>query len=234
ELCPPWAASTTALRGGRSTRLSPWILDPQPAALPSSSSAHLSLPPPSGPSVLVVNAGGLHLFRGRTDLDSLSSALPRAGGSVRDDASVRSYFDERGGTEAAASCLALAATSPDPRVRARAADAAFANARRAAPAPGRADGALEFRPSSLYDGLVRAAGRLLRPVWHRPPVVVTEGVPVRARGVLANSREGRAAPRRRRAPRGPVPARGAEGPDEEEVRPRRVVRARRAVGGPGG
>ncbi|EJK67139.1 hypothetical protein THAOC_11860 [Thalassiosira oceanica] len=66
------------------------------------------------------------------------------------------------------------------------------------------------------------------------PVVVTEGVPVRARGVLANSREGRAAPRRRRAPRGPVPARGAEGPDEEEVRPRRVVRAPRAVGGPGG
>ncbi|EJK59255.1 hypothetical protein THAOC_20549, partial [Thalassiosira oceanica] len=65
------------------------------------------------------------------------------------------------------------------------------------------------------------------------PVVVTEGVPVRAWGVLANSREGRAAPRRRRAPRGPVPARGAEGPDEGEVRPRRVVRAWRAVGGSG-
>ncbi|KAL7546804.1 hypothetical protein ACHAWF_010137, partial [Thalassiosira exigua] len=180
----------------RAARLPPRLLRPPPAPLGAWALQHLA-PPGGGGSgdVLILNAGGLHLFSRSSLLNEFAAALLRAADVAR-DSSVEGFFRRYGCVEGCAMSFALAASGASSRaLRERAVQAAMCNAHQRvmklnAPAS-QGDGlnplsSYVLRPSSLYEGLVQHASRLLRPFWHKPAAVVTEGRPLHARGAFAN------------------------------------------------
>ena len=79
-----------------------------------------------------------------------------------------------------------------------------------------------FQSSYLFEGLARHLFSLLRPFWHKPAVVVTEGRPIRGGSAYAlrlAARQGGAAAGRPDAGRAAPTAGAAAGPHEEEVCP---------------
>jgi nuclear pore complex protein Nup155 len=149
---------------------------------------HLS--PPGSDSVLVLNSGGLHFFTNSSLLNNLASVLLRASNAANDE-SVRNFFTSYGYAEGCAMCFALVtSSSSSSSLRSKATLAALSHAHTPSMSLiGTGDGrdplsGYKFQPSSLYDGLVKFASRLVRPFWHKVAVIVTEGKPIQSKHSL--------------------------------------------------
>ncbi|CAB9503985.1 pore complex protein NUP155 [Seminavis robusta] len=178
----------------KSPRLNPWLLQPAVAPLNQLSIQHL-LPKKQ---MVVMNAGGLHYFQFSSVLSAFEKALRSAGENVETDECVSSFFKGYGYAEGFAMCavlasgmggLSLAANNDLKLLAERAAlfrmnksslknvvagDVGFIPES----APGMDQllpSGYSFEPSSLLCGINKVVARLLRPVWHKPLVVVTEG-----------------------------------------------------------
>jgi len=184
----------TAEKAARSARLSSWLLRPNVVTLSSQAVQHLDSHAGSS-SLIALNSGGLHLFHRSSLLHKLALALMKATNVARDE-TIRSYFESYGYTEGCAMCLALASsnTSTDV-VKRKALQALLSHAHVPSIVPTASAGdnvisdgntlagvaaavipeGYELKPSSLHDGLVVFVSRLLRPIWYKPAVVVTEG-----------------------------------------------------------
>ena len=166
----------------KSARLPSWLMAPSAAPMSFQSSMHLT--PPGTDSVLVLNAGGLHFFTNSSLLNNLASVLLRAS-NIANDESVRNFFTSYGYAEGCAMCFALVtSSSSNASLRTKAEQAILTHAHTPSMTLiGSGDGqdplsAYKFQPSSLYEGLVKASSRLLRPLWYKVAAVVTEGRPV--------------------------------------------------------
>jgi len=175
----------------KSSRLSLWLLSPQVAPLSQMVYHHLSVNTASPNKLLALNSGGMHCFDSKSILDSLSAVLMKSTSSnMGKDQNIRSFFESYGFSDGCAMCLSLAVFSGSDSLRRRATQAALSFAHvpsMVLPSPdnpsagivGFDGGALAsghvFRPSHLYNGLVALVSRLLRPIWYKPAVVVTEG-----------------------------------------------------------
>lgn len=175
----------------KSARLPSWLMTPSAAPMSFQSSMHLN--PPGSDSVLVLNAGGLHFFTNSSLLNNLASVLLRASNVAKDE-SLRNFFKSYGYAEGCAMCFALAtSSSSNSNLRSKAEQAALTHALNPSyTLVGTGDGrdplsAYQFKPSSLYDGLVKFSSRLLRPFWYKTAVVVTEGKPIQSKHSLYSS-----------------------------------------------
>jgi nuclear pore complex protein Nup155 len=182
-----------------SARLRPWLLRPAVVPLNQFSIQHLM----PGKEIVALNAGGLHYFGFNTILSSLAEVLMSAGENVANDPTTTRFFTSYGYKEGCAMCLALAIgcgpaagnAGYSEQLRSRAAAAALArafipklvahseqNGTGNAPVhanPGSSDPLVppgyDFKPSAICEGLTSLFARLIRPVWNKPAVVVTEG-----------------------------------------------------------
>jgi nuclear pore complex protein Nup155 len=188
----------------KSARLSPWLL--KPAVVPLNQFALHHLTPPG--VIVALNVGGTHYFQLTSILASLADALMSAGANVGNDEAVSNFFTSYGSKEGCAMCLMLAIGSGpasgngaySDELRNRACQAALSKAcvptliykgnngvngdvvitstQRDQAIPSGYD----FKASYLNDGLNSLASRLLRPIWFKPAVVVTEGQTFQQRG----------------------------------------------------
>ena len=181
----------------KSARLPSWLMHPSPAPLNSLATHHIlfaSAGATSSQSVLILNSGGLHFFSNVSVLNNLATVLLRTS-NVAKDGMVKNFFTSYGYAEGCAMCFALATSCSSSEVlRNKAENAALSYAHRPMmklSAPSAGDGmspitSYTFQPSSLYEGLVKAISRLLRPFWYKPAVVVTEGRPMLSKSIFAN------------------------------------------------
>lgn len=197
-----------ARSGSKSARLSPWLLRPGVAALDQFSVQHLI---PST-TIAALNSGGMHFFSNKTILTNLAETLISASVNVGSDESVSRFFTSYGYAQGCSMCLSLAVGcgpaadteqySSDLRNRARRAALSRAHLPRLVKKQEQPAGTVttditvpdtndlappgyEFHPSSLSQGLTTLLSRLLRPVWYKPAVVVTEGQTLRGRSLPA-------------------------------------------------
>ena len=182
-----------------SVRLRQWLLRPPTVPLNVLATQHLLEPK----QVVALNAGGLHYFGIDNILVALSDALVSAGENVASDQQITSFFVKFGYKEGCAMCLSLAAgcgpangqSSASSQLRERAATAAIARSfsprlsfktddlnkadtmvhSTSSSSDPLVPPGYEFHPSELCKGLTALVARLLRPVWYKPAVVVTEG-----------------------------------------------------------
>jgi nuclear pore complex protein Nup155 len=182
----------------KSARLNPWLLRTPVVPLNSMAIQHLI---PSR-KMVAINAGGLHYFEFHSVLASLSDALMSACPGNGGDKYVANFFTSFGFKEGCAMCILLAigygpavgGETHAPELQQRAIRAALARAfvpslvrveqqsgsngatayRRSA-LDSTVPIGYDFRPSFLSEGIDAVISRLLRPVWHKPAVVVTEG-----------------------------------------------------------
>ncbi|KAL7580131.1 hypothetical protein ACA910_012889 [Epithemia clementina (nom. ined.)] len=177
----------------KAARLNKWLLQPPTQSLNQWTKQHLLK---RKKVVTAINQQGLHKFEFSTVLSSLADAIADAGDNVASDTKITSFFTAYGYKEGCAMCLALAIgcgpSQPNvgnsQTVRRRASTAALARAYK--PNLVRKDhreiaqdetddncvpSGYVFRPSALCEGLYILVSRLLRPIWHKPLVVVTEG-----------------------------------------------------------
>lgn len=182
------SAAETKLSSGagstRSARLSPWLLKPEVVPLSPMALEYFEAP---ASTILALNAGGLHQFQSASILQQLAAAILAAGESARTDSSVTKFFECYGHSEGCAMCLFLAMKSSSSNdLKEFALRAALARAYRPNLSPfsssdQQASGdpwvpaGYIFSTSAIYDGLIIAVARLLRPFWNKPAVVVTEG-----------------------------------------------------------
>ncbi|KAL7467450.1 hypothetical protein ACHAXS_007693 [Conticribra weissflogii] len=176
----------------KSSRLPSWLLRPPAAPLNPQATQHL-LPPGSG-NLLILNSGGLHFFHQSSLLNNLASVLLRAK-DVAKDSLVQNFFTSYGHAEVCAMCFALATSSSSSELlKRRARQTALCHGHQPSmklKSPSNLDeskpiSAYTFRPSYLYEGMVRFFSRLLRPFWFKPAVVVTEGHPLHGDSIYAN------------------------------------------------
>jgi len=194
------AADTLFKEEGGSTspvapRLNPRLLHPSVAPLDPMTIQHLL---PSS-QIVVMNAGGLQYFQFTTVLSAFEEALISAGENVEHDERISSFFKSYGHAEGCSMCIALAVgrgrsphgvTKKLAKDLARRAAISRAFSPKVTPIVQGSDGLVTespagsdpllppgylFTPSALLDGLTRASSRLIRPIWHKPLVVVTEG-----------------------------------------------------------
>ena len=171
----------------RSARLSPWQLRPDAVPLNPLALQHLERPMTM---FMALNAGGLHSFQCPSILHQLSSVILAAGTNVKSDPGVNKFFQNYGYAEGCAMCLVLAMkSSSSQELKENALRAALARAYRPTLVPAQTNdqphhhqtndpwipAGYVFTSSALCQGLTLVLGRLLRPVWHKPAVVVTEG-----------------------------------------------------------
>lgn len=179
----------------RSARLRPWILKPPTSPL----NFYSTYFTPQSKDMVALNAGGLHYFSFISTLSSLADALVHAGDNVNNDFIISSFFIGYGYREGCCLCLALAigcgpADRFSEQMRRRAASAALARAyvprlvarvdqtssqvlggAHLEPTDPLVPQGYDFKGSALCDGLMSLFARLVRPIWHKPAVVVTEG-----------------------------------------------------------
>jgi nuclear pore complex protein Nup155 len=191
--------SKASPRTPHSARLRPWLLRPAVVPLNQFSTQHMT----EGQEMVALNAGGLHYFGFNTILSSLAEVLMSAGENVARDPATTRFFTSYGYKEGCAMCLALAIgcgpaagnSGYSEQVRSRALSAALARAyipRLVAHMESSGNGntpihgatvssdklvppGYDFKPSALSEGLNSLFSRLIRPVWNKPAVVVTEG-----------------------------------------------------------
>lgn len=175
----------------RSPRLSPWLLRPDVAPLDPLALQHLER---HESSFLALNSGGIHSYQSTSLLGKLSEAILSAGMNVRTDSKVTRFFENYGYDEGCAMCLMLAiqpGASQD--LKEWAVRAAMQRAYRPKLIPyvhnsqmniqqsqSPQDGSwipngYNLELSALCKGLYLCLARLLRPIWYKPAVVVTEG-----------------------------------------------------------
>jgi nuclear pore complex protein Nup155 len=180
----------------KSARLRQGLLKPPAVSFNLFSTQHLDHRPKE---IVAVNAGGLHYFHLEGHLHQLANAILSARERVRDDATVTRFFSGFGYKEGCAMCITLAIGCVEvgnADLRRLAMDAAFARAlaprlvpseefstsngsSRSVVTNGTSDPMVpkgfEFKPSALCESLYSTLSRLVRPVWNKPVVVVTEG-----------------------------------------------------------
>ena len=190
---PPSRSVTKS--GSKSARLSLWMLRPAVAALNPFAIQHLL--PTSG--MVALNSGGMHFFTYKSVLSILAETLMSASVNVGSDEDVTKFFTDYDYAQGCAMCLSLAIGcgpaeySVELRNRARRAalsrafvpklvrtdeqpqDSSGARAMSTSDNNAEIPPGYEFHSSSLSDGLIALVSRLLRPVWYKPAVVVTEG-----------------------------------------------------------
>lgn len=197
------AARSKATGSTLSARLRPWLLRPATVPLnPLSSQLYTETK-----EIVALNAGGLHFFGKKTLLSSLAEALVDTSDNVQNDSYTTSFFAGYTFKEGCFMCLALAVgcgpvignATFNEQLRSRALDAALARAfvPKLVSRVGTTDPAIHpgingtvdplapqgytFHASALSDGLHSLFSRLVRPIWHKPAVVVTEGRTVKLR-----------------------------------------------------
>jgi nuclear pore complex protein Nup155 len=189
------STSTTRSTSSMSARLSPWLLRPAVVPLNPLAVQHLI---PTNNHMIALNAGGLHYFGVQSAMRSLATALMTAGVNVKTDDSVTNFFTSYGYKEGCAMCLMLAigcGPSDDNQVKDRATRAALQRAfvpklvlvpddapRTSSPQDPLIPHGYEYKPSALCESVGVVLARLLRPVWHKPAVVVTEGRVIKRKG----------------------------------------------------
>ena len=197
-------SSSSRSTGGMSPRLSPWLLQPAVVPLNPLSIQHLL---PNNQRIVALNVGGLHYFGFRPLLSSLADTIMEAGVNVASDPTVSSFFTSYGYKEGCAMCLLLAIgcgpsgmSSVSSELKSRACRAALARAfcpklvpvETAAATPTVPNDTFmmvpqgyEYKPSALCESVAIVLARLLRPVWYKPAVVVTEGRVIKRVGFSA-------------------------------------------------
>ena len=188
----------------KSARLRQWLLQPQSKSLNHWTKQHLIKPKNA---VTALNVQGIHKFEFDTVLSLLADELMSSGDNRGGNSRITSFFDAYGYKEGCAMCLSLAIgcgpaegdAGYSQQLRKMAKNAA--RARGCRPSLYREDQQIKFtsrqvvsnaedpcvpqgyvfRPSALNEGLCSLVSRLLRPTWHKPLVVVTEGRAIKAR-----------------------------------------------------
>ncbi len=186
--------SSSRSRSVESRRLQPSLLKPSTSPLPEMSLQHLTMKMREG--FIALNSGGLHYFSRVSPADKLQGFLMESQASnIGRDENVKAFFSKYGNVESSALCLSIAI---DGQANDKLARTAIQAALNLATRPSmvskqsqtiststivevssfsnepRVEG-YDFIPSSLHDGLMVLAARLLRPIWCKPAVVVTEG-----------------------------------------------------------
>jgi nuclear pore complex protein Nup155 len=184
----------------KSARLLSRVLQPSTISLNPLATQHLV---GEAAQLVALNAQGIHFFSMDSTLSSLAETIMSAGENVGDDAAVTKFFSSYGYPEGCAMSLALGigcgpasgmvGYAQDLRRRAKKAALTRAYVPRLVRsvqttstdgvAVDAADSTTdpfvpvgyEFRPSALCQGLVSLFSRLLRSIWNKPFVVVTEG-----------------------------------------------------------
>lgn len=172
----------------RSARLSPWLLKPDTVPLNPLALQHLDT---KSNAIITLNAGGLHYFKAPSILQQLSATILAAGSNVKSDPQVDQFFRSYGFPEGCALCLHLAIhaeTTDDHKELAL--RAAMARALRPTLVPIQSEEqssqqqkqadpwvpvGYDYTSSALCKGLRLVMARLVRPMWNKPAVVVTEG-----------------------------------------------------------
>ena len=185
----------------KSARLQQYLLKPMATPLHHMATHHLQS---KETQLVALNATGVHRFSLESILSSLANAIIAADERVSDDVTVTNFFKSYSYPEGCAMGLALAigcgpaagrvgyaqdlrrlaiiavmARGHRPKIMLSTAgngivrDAVTLETERS-PDPFLPPG-YEFHPSSLSQGLTRLFARLVRPVWNKPTVVVTEG-----------------------------------------------------------
>lgn len=188
----------------KSARLRQSLLQPWSIPLNRFSTQHLVRRPQK---MVAINVGGLHYFQLDSLLEELAKAILAAGENLANDPNVTRFFTSYGYKEGCAMCLSLAvgcgptaSSVGSEEVKRRAMDAALARAfvpklvisapesennkfqtSSVEPADQFVPTGYEFKPSALSEALTATFSRLVRPVWNRPMVVVTEGPVIRQR-----------------------------------------------------
>jgi nuclear pore complex protein Nup155 len=188
-----------------SSRLSRWLLCPDVVALKETSLAHII---PSTRTV-AISVGGIHFFKRNSILTRLAETLAIAGPNISRDYRVIEFCNNFGATKFCTMCFTLvigcgpAKGSSDTAagLRTRALKAAFGCGGEPRLIAKAVIGELannviledvssdkfvprgyEFSPSFLSQALISLAARLLRPIWYKPVVVVTEGRRIKVTG----------------------------------------------------
>ncbi|PIV98048.1 MAG: hypothetical protein COW42_16940, partial [Deltaproteobacteria bacterium CG17_big_fil_post_rev_8_21_14_2_50_63_7] len=154
--------------------------------------------------LVALNAMGVHTFSIKSVMSALAEAIMAAGERIDDDKAVDSFFKSYGYAEGCAMTLALAigcgpasgqfaytndlrklsiravmARAYTPKIKLKSSGNGFVSDSIAVDAESSLDpfvpSGYEFLPSQLSQGLTRLFARLVRPVWNKPIVVVTEG-----------------------------------------------------------
>ena len=187
----------------QSSRLPSALLDPSPAPLSEMAMQHLMVNS-KGKGILALNSGGLHFFSQSHAVDKLQSLLLNSNASnIGRDERVKAFFKSYGFSEGCGMCLSIAINADSNEIIAkRAVQAALSYAKRPSlirPLQSSGGAAVQsmlppnqiagfegytFNASSLFDGLLALVSRLLRPIWCKPALVVTEGkiLPPRKKG----------------------------------------------------
>lgn len=185
--------SSSRSRITQSRRIQSTLLHPSTTPLPEMSLQHLTSKI-RRQGLIALNSGGLHYFSHVSPLDKLQRFLMESNTSnIGRDENIKVFFSNYGQVECSALCLSIAIDDQASDKLARIAIQAalrFANRPRMVPTTSEMTPAISeismwnsipgfegyiFRPSSLHDGLLALISRLLRPIWCKPAVVVTEG-----------------------------------------------------------
>jgi len=184
-------------------------LNPAPAPLSEMAMQHLAINSKND-GILALNSGGIHYFTQSSPINKLQVLLASSNASnIGRDEKVKLFFKSYGYSESCAMCLSIAVSAESNNIVARkAVQAALSYALkpvlvRSLQATNGVSTSSEiigmqsnqlagfegytFTPSCLCNGLVSFVSRLLRPVWCKPAVVVTEGrtIPPRRKGGIA-------------------------------------------------
>ena len=175
----------------RSARLRPWLLRPDVAPLDPLALQHLER---HESTFLALNSEGIHCYQSTSLLGKLSEAILASGMNVRTDLKITRFFENYGYDEGCAMCFILAVqpgASHD--LKEWAIRAAMERAYRPKLVPYVSNSRMNiqqsqsskgeswvpngysFEKSALCEGLYLSVARLLRPIWYKPAVVVTEG-----------------------------------------------------------
>ena len=173
----------------RSARLSPWLLHPRAAPLDPLALQHLE---PYETGFLALNVGGIHLYQSVSILGQLSKAITAAGVNAESDPIVAKFFEDYGHDEVCAMCFMLAiAPSSSNDLKQWALQVAMRHSytpqliamnetqiptyRQTIKDDPWVPAGYTLKPSAICEGLYLSLARLLRPIWYKPAVVVTEG-----------------------------------------------------------
>lgn len=188
---------------GQSPRLPPSLLHPPIVPLSELTIQHLLIDSKLK-GIFALNSGGLHYFNQLQPIEKLQSLLLASkASSMGRDESLKMFFKTYGYSEGCSMALSIAICDRSSDILVdRAVQAALSFAFRptmvrltqshmnssnaAIPSVGITDTVLgyddyAFKSSSLYDGLLSLTSRLLRPIWCKPAIVVTESKKVSPR-----------------------------------------------------
>ena len=187
-------------RRATATMLPSWLVSPNIVPISEVASQHVLSFRRNTPNILALNSSGLFHFNLKCPIEQMQYALANASiGNMGMDVNVRSLFSKYGYIESCAMCLSIGISDHSDEIARKAVRAAMAFANRPVMVPASShdvfgkvlaipprndlDGYV-FQPSSLHNGLVLLISRLLRPIWYKPALVVTESK------ILSSSRRG--------------------------------------------